>query len=423
MKLIKRYVRIDKVIFDDRSFVSDHVLHICRKELEDKLMCRAFSSVEVDIAEPGTECRLMNIADVVQPTIRLDSEDATFPGVFGEIAIAGSGTTLSLDGVVVSEIMEVQVPIGCFVDMWGPATEYTELGNVWHVTFDAMPADGVSDAEYQHELHRSSKMLGTFIASLAKGERIDSEDIYCLSDRDASGLPRVAYLCGVFCQAYMTDTTVYGESMQESMPVVIHPNAVLDGAVTCRNYGHLLNADPTCVWQEHPVVKELYRRHGVDIDFAGVVLVNAAHSIDQKRRNSLMAAETIKNVFNADCCIITKEGGGNAQVDSAIALDALENDFGVKCVLIFEEFLSLNNASREQVLFSTKNADAMISTGCVMPVEVPPCSRVIGRSAIAPAPGFTKGSITPREGFIHRNRAIRGATSQLGNSWHSSIKF
>lgn len=423
MVLKKQYVEIQQVVFSDTSFVQDHVLHICKEELERLAADELFSKVVVDIAEPGTECRLMNIADVVQPSVRLGAEDTTFPGVAGRIATVGSGTSLQLRNVLVSEIMELPVTIGCFLDMSGPATEYSELSKFYHVTLDAFPVEGVNLAEYQHALHRASKVVACYLAKLAVNESVDDTVEYSLRRDHLEGLPKVAYLAGVFCQSYMSDTTVYGESLESSMPVLLHPNEILDGAVTDRNYGTLLNADPTYVWQNHPVIEELYRRHGVDLNFVGVVISNTPHAVEWKKRNALMSASCIHYQLEADCCLITKEGGGNTQVDVAMALDELEFTYGIRCVLILTEFLSLNNASREQVLFSSSAADAMISTGCVMPVEVPACARVIGSTPISPAPGFTKGEIVPQESFIHRNRAIRGAISQLGWSWHSSIKF
>ena len=423
MRLKRRYVDIKRVIFDHCSYIQDGVLHVCRGDLEQLASDHAFSKVEFDLAEPGTECRLMNVSDVVQPTVRLGREDATFPGVSGTIGIAGDGISLNLRNVLVTEILEVPVTIGCFLDMWGPAAEYSDLSKSNHITIDEVPAEHVSEMDYQKALHCASKRVARFLAELAKDQEPDEEVTFTLERERLEGLPKVAYLCGVFCQAPMTDTTIYGESMQSSMPVLVHPNEVLDGAVTDRNYGNLLNADPTCVWQNHPVIMELYRRHGVDLNFAGVVLVNTPHTVEWKRRNALMAASMIKHHMGADCCIITKEGGGNAQIDSAIALEALERDYKVKCTLILTEFVSMNNASREQLLFSTDAADAMVSTGCVMPVEVPVCGRVIGHTPIAPAPGFTKGNVVPQESFIHRNRAIRGALSQLGWSWYGSKKF
>ena len=349
MVLKKQYVEIQQVVFSDTSFVQDHVLHICKEELERLAADELFSKVVVDIAEPGTECRLMNIADVVQPSVRLGAEDTTFPGVAGRIATVGSGTSLQLRNVLVSEIMELPVTIGCFLDMSGPATEYSELSKFY--------------------LHRASKVVACYLAKLAVNESVDDTVEYSLRRDHLEGLPKVAYLAGVFCQSYMSDTTVYGESLESSMPVLLHPNEILDGAVTDRNYGTLLNADPTYVWQNHPVIEELYRRHGVDLNFVGVVISNTPHAAEWKKRNALMSASCIHYQLGADCCLITKEGGGNTQVDVAMALDELEFTYGIRCVLILTEFLSLNNASREQVLFSSSAADAMISTGCVMPVD------------------------------------------------------
>ncbi len=422
MKLIRKLIDIKNVEFAPESKIENGTLFINKKELEELLADPKFSSVEVDIAVPGTETRLMNIADVVQPTARAD-KGKTFPGIAGSVDLAGDGVSYNLRNVYVSEIMEVPVTIGCFLDMTGPATVWSDLHQAFHVTVDAMPSEGAAKEDYQRALHTASKKAAVYIGELALGLEADEEEVYTLDVPGLEGLPKVAYLADVFCQSYMSDCTIYGESMEQSMPVVVHPNEVLDGAVTDRNYGTLLNSDPTCVWQNHPIIKDLYKQHGKTLNFVGVVLSNTPHTLDWKDRNGKMSASIIHNMLHADCCIITKEGGGNPQIDVAIALNELELKFGVKCVLVLAEWLSMNNASREQLLFSSEAADAIVSTGCVLKVEVPAFPKVIGHTPIAPANGFTVGPITLDKGFSHRCRAVRGALSQLGNSYVSSIKF
>jgi sarcosine reductase len=423
MELKRLYVDIEQVVFDDTSFVDGHTLHLCKEELEQVAADKAFSKVIIDIAAPGTDCRIMNIGDVVQPALKLDDEEATFPGVIGAMRVAGTGKTLMLRNVMVSEVLEIFVSIGCFLDMKGRGTEESDLSKYYHITIDAFPAEGVSNDDYLIAIHRASKKLAKHVAQIAKNCKIDEEEVFTLKRENLEGLPRVAYLCNAFCHAPLTDMTLYGESMQSAMPVILHPNEVLDGAITDRDYGQLINADPTCIWQNHPIILELYRRHGVDLNFVGVVLSNTPHTVEWKERNAAMAAAMIKYHLNAECCIITKEGGGHPQVDVAMAAEILEKDYGIKTVLVLAEFLSPNNGSYEQVLFTTKYADAMVSTGCVMPTEYPAVSRVIGNQTIWPYPGFTKGDVVPSESFIHRNRSVRGAMSQLGWSWHGSRKF
>lgn len=423
MELIRQNLRIDKVLFDGKNSYEDHVLRLDKAGLEDLLSSPAFSKVELDIAEPGTACRIMNVGDVVQPTVRLNDPDGTFPGLTGKMDVCGNGTSLMLTNIAVTEVLEKPVSLGCFIDMFGPAVGESVLCSINHVTIDAFPAEGVTVADYQVAIHKASKILAKELASICIGAEPDSTEIFSLCKDVSPDLPKVAYLCDVFCHAPLTDMTLYGESMQSAMPVILHPNEILDGAITDRDYGQLINADPTYFWQNHPIILDLYKRNGVDLNFVGVVVNNTPHTVEWKERNAAMAAAMVKFQLGADCCIVTKEGGGHPQVDVSMALDHLEKDYGIKAVAALAEFLSPNNGSYEQVLFNTPSADAMVSTGCVVPMEFDPAEKVIGSCTISPYPGFTKGQVTPKEGFIHRNRSVRGSMSQLGWTAHGSRKF
>ena len=111
MNLQRLYVDINAVVFDEASYIDGHTLHINKEELETAVGDPAFASVEISIAKPGDSCRIVNMGDVVQPAVKLDDEDATFPGLVGRMRTAGSGQSLLLRGVVVSETVEVPIQL------------------------------------------------------------------------------------------------------------------------------------------------------------------------------------------------------------------------------------------------------------------------------------------------------------------------
>lgn len=79
MKLERLYVDIDGVVFDKSSFIDGHTLHICKVELEELVGNKVFSKVDIELACPSSSCRILNMGDIVQPTLKLDDEEATFP--------------------------------------------------------------------------------------------------------------------------------------------------------------------------------------------------------------------------------------------------------------------------------------------------------------------------------------------------------
>jgi len=73
------------------------------------------------------------------------------------------------------------------------------------------------------------------------------------------------------------------------LPTVVHPNEILDGALIFALAALTFHA------QNNPVIEELYRRHGHDLWFAGVVLTLAPVTFAEKERNALLAARLSKD--------------------------------------------------------------------------------------------------------------------------------
>lgn len=419
LKLKRLYVDIENVVFDDKSFVDGHVLHLCREELMQVISDSVFSKIELSIAVPGSKCRILNMGDIVQPTLKLDDEDTTFPGVIGKMKTAGSGRSLMLRNVVISETAEVKIQLPSVIEMTELGAEQTDFATFYHIAIDAYPAEGVPRDDYLSALHSASKKLAKHVARLAKDCKPDETAEFTLEHYGLEGLPRIAYLCDVFCHAPFTEMTLYGESMVAAMPVIIHPNEILDGAITNKDYDNATNADPTYVWQNHPIILELYRRHGVDLNFVGVVVNNIHHTVETKQRNATMAASMIHHQLRADGCILTKEGGGHPQVDLGFATDILEGEYGIKTTMLLAEFLSPNNDSYGQLLFKSKYADAIVSTGCFTMVDFPAVDSVVG--TFMPLMPTKDGTLSGP--LLINNRSLHGCESQLGWTKFGSLKF
>ena len=421
MRLERLYFDIDRVVFGESSYIKDHTLVIDRQELEKTAGSDLFSGVEINIAEPGSNARILSIGDTIQPTIRIDDSETTFPGLTGKMYTVGDGRALMLRGVAVSEVVEMRVDIPSILQFTEEAAEITKLANMWHITMDAYPAPGVTKNDYLTALNISSKRLAKHIASLASGLEPDETEAFELKREVPAGLPRVAYLADVFCHRPHTESLIYGVSMYESLPTILHPNEILDGALINRNYDQSFNANPTYIWQNHPIILELYKRHGIDLNFVGVVLNNVHHEMAWKERNAVMASALLNNVLRAEAAIITKDGGGHPQVDVGLAIDTLEGRYGIKTVAVLVEMLSHINDSYGQIIFNSDYANAIVSTGCTAAVTLPPPKTVIGSLWHDDHMGI---GATDKTGEMRLNhRVLRGGQSQLGWSWFSSHKY
>ena len=87
MQLHKHIVDIEHAVFDTRTYVDGHTLHICKEELQDVIADSRFLSVGIELAFPGEDCRLMNVGDIVQPIYKTTEGGASFPGVVDDIEI------------------------------------------------------------------------------------------------------------------------------------------------------------------------------------------------------------------------------------------------------------------------------------------------------------------------------------------------
>jgi len=420
MKLERLYFDIKNVKFGEKSCIHDNTLILEQSELEKIAQDSVFSRVQVDIAAPGSDTRLVNVGDVTQPTLRLDAAETTFPGLTGKMETVGDGRTILLRGVVVTEIVEMDVDIPSQLQLSSEAEEITDLAAMWHVTVDAYPIDGTAKYDYLCAVNLASKRIAKYIAALAETLKPDAQETFELDSNVSDDLPKVAYLANVFCHRPYTESLIYGASMLESLPTILHPNEILDGALTNRDYDNATNADPTFVWQNHPIILELYSRHGKDLNFAGVVVSNVHHELSWKERNATMACALLKNNLNADAVIITKEGGGHPQVDIGIATNILEGKYGIKTAILMVEMLSAKNDSYGQVIFQSEYADAMVSTGCAAFVSLPPAKKTIGMVG-----QDNRGNTEVGESgeMIINHRALKTGQSQLGYTKYGSLKF
>lgn len=422
MKLEVNYIDIKDAAFGSETEIKNGILYINKEELLDLINDDSFSYVELDLAFPGESCRIGSVSDIIQPTIKIDDEDSTFPGALGEMEKAGSGKTLKLRGIAVLETYDLMQPSGAILDMSGPATEHTIFSQMIQLVINPHIADGADKFNYVDALKRASLTAAKYLAKAAANLTPDevenfsmetnNDDIY---DNEGNPLPRFAYIYQIFSHRKAINALYYGDECIHMLPTIVHPNEILDGALLNNNYEQLPNGDPTYMIQNHPLIKELYNRHGKDLNFVGIIISNTPSAMVNKKRNAMLATSLAKEVLRAECVLINKEGGGHPQVDIQLNCDLAEG-MGMKTGIILTEFMTTSGLSDEAVVFNTPNASAIVTTGCLEKMSVPAVERVLGSPI--------KDISVPLEGPIMlSNRNIRGALSQLGESWYTSIKF
>jgi glycine reductase len=373
MRLELGLIHIKDVRFAAKTAVVDDVLSIDRAELAALLEQEPlFDHVEIDIAHPGESCRILRVLDVLEPRYRLNGPN--FPGALDGVGLVGSGKTRALKNVAVVETDQLAPRSRSLIDMSGPASAYSPIANTHNVVLLPYPKTNADKDEYRLAVKKAGLKTSVYLAQAAKNFPPDETRIYELppvaNNQGPKHLPRVAYIFPMHSHQHptqQTETVFYGSNIQGFMPTIVHPNEILDGA--------LMFSYSAYTWfaQNHPVILELYRRHGKDLWFAGVVLTVAPAVVVEKERNAFLNARLAKEVLNADGIIATKIGGGAVDTDLMMTYTRAE-EMGMKATLIIME-----RYPDTGITFVPENVNALVTPGLTRdPITLPAVERVIG---------------------------------------------
>ncbi len=417
MKLELNILNIKDVQLAEETTITDRVLCINRHELQELLhQDKRFSKVDIELVHPGERCRVVQVFDVTEPRGKMEGSGENFPGVLGRLETVGAGRTRVLRGAAVITIDYTSGPRGLIIDMSGPGTDLGLYGELQNVVLLCRPANGIARPDYQNALRIAGLKAAVYLAEAAKDLRADEIEVYNLGPLFEAGeglehLPRIAYVYQIHSLQQSVDKPpdepiFYGDNVSKLLPTIVHPNEILDGAII---RGYFCQGQETYSIQNHPIVLELYNRHGKDLCFVGVVITVAQSTEPERERSAAMAAKLVKSVLGADGAILTKIGGGAPHVDLAQTCELCE-DLGVKTSVVVAD-LSTDATSEGSLLFNTPRADAIVNVGMFSgSITLPPMERVVGSPVT-----FSNGN--PAEGEIEvMTHLVNGALSQLGAS-------
>lgn len=415
MRLELNVVKVERIGFGDATQVAGRKLTVKREELCALLAAdERLSEVELEIANPGDDCRIAGIFDIFEPRYKPDGRP-NFPGLSDPLGRAGNGSTVALRGAAVMLIGGLPERSATLVDMSGPATEVCPFSQTANLCIRSKPGAGVSKAAYYRALKEAGAKAAAYLGGAAAVDEPHLVEIYDRAAKAATGLPRVGYVFTVASQQRPTEADepiVYGDNVRHPLPTVLDPNEVLDGAVIAPywNFG-----GETYLIQNHPMVAELYRRHGVDLDFAGVIAIIAAENEAERRRNAIMTSTLAREVLKADGVVMTKYGGGIPESVLMETLDACE-ELCVKGALVVWTHGG-DGRIEGSLTFMSPRANAVASCGITDEfIELPKPARVIGMDKIGPVLTADRGSVVleSREAVRVSYQLIAGVINQYG---------
>lgn len=428
MRLELGKIFIKDIQFAAETKVENGVLYVNKEELINEVSGdERIASIDLEIARPGEEVRIIPVKDVVEPRVKVEGKGGIFPGFLSKVDTVGSGRTHVLKGAAVvttGRIVGFQEGI---VDMSGEGAKYTPFSKTNNLVVIAEPKEGVDQHNHEDAVRmigfKAAAYLGQFGKDVEPDEVKTFETLPLLEQvKQYPELPKVVYVYMIQTQGLLHDTYVYGVDGKKIIPTIMYPTEVFDGAVVSGNCVSACDKNPTYVHMNHPIIEELYERHGKDINFLGCVVTNENVYLADKQRSSDWVAKLVE-FMGADAVIVSEEGFGNPDADLVMNCNKI-TDKGVKTVLLTDEYAGQDGSS-QSLADSTPKGDAVVTNGNANEVIVlPPMAKVIGHPEAAKIIAGANNESLREDGSIEAEiQVITGATSEVGFNYLTAKGF
>ena len=177
MRLELHIVKIQDIQFGNKTRINNGVLYISRGELQELLEGdKRLGKVDIEVARPGEKCRILQVADVIEPRAKIGSDSEDFLGSAGKHLTTGEGKTCVLRGAAIvmsdyrkkGELTISRDPRGDIIDMCGPGSEISAYGKTFNVVLLPQPKDRVSTLDYQAALKIAGLKTEAYLARAGK---------------------------------------------------------------------------------------------------------------------------------------------------------------------------------------------------------------------------------------------------------------
>lgn len=400
MKLELGRIKIHDVQFGPETKVEKGVLYVNKEEIE-KLVLEdeRLIGAQVELARPGESVRIAPVKDVLEPRVKVSGDGGIFPGMISKVKEVGSGRTHALVGAAVvtcGKIVGFQEGI---IDMSGPAAAYTPFSATNNVCVVIEPQEGLETHDYE----AAGRMAGLKVASYVgeAGRNVEPDEVVVYETKPLQeqiaqypDLPKVGYIHMLQSQGLLHDTYYYGVDAKQFIPTFMYPTEIMDGAIISGNCVAPCDKVTTFHHLNNPVIEDLYKRHGKDLNFIGVILTNENVFLADKERSSDMVAK-LAEFMGLDGVLITEEGYGNPDTDLMMNCKKVSQK-GIDVVLITDEFPGRDGKS-QSLADAVNEADALVSCGQGnLIIEFPPMEKIIGTlDYVETMIGGYEGSLRP----------------------------
>lgn len=360
---------LDDIQWSDRTLLSAGTLFLNAADVQDEIKDLVRNvGVRLELARPGESKRLVHVLDTFHPLGKIDPTAYTFPGFDQPAALVGTGRTVRLRNMLITitglfphpeAMTPIERPREGIIDMCGAGAAYSYGSSFFHLVLTLEPEPALSNILFDQTLRSIGIRLARRLAAVdklnAEPEQYESRLL-----KPAERLPRVVLVYQIQSQIPFVRTFYYGEEISRTLPGLVHPNELYDGAVVSGNYKSERKI-PTSLHCANPFVEDLARRDGKELEFLGVILSKGYNdSFEQKKKMGLWSARLARHL-GADGAVALMEGTGNTTVDFMQTVKACEEE-GIKTVAILHEDNGPKGYERPLVDHPVE-ANALISRG------------------------------------------------------------
>jgi len=358
LNLVRHTIR--KIQLADETGLEGDTLQVNPKDLEALVSpgggIRLF---RVAAVHPGEPFRFGPVLDGVEPRAKEGFQGSAFPGWTGSAAMTGKGSTHVLDGMAIFAVARLPGIQQGIIDMAEEARPYCPFAQICNLVLLFETTPGIDRLATDDAIRRSLLRVAEFLASLSFEAPAAAMERWQWPLPPSSS-PRAALLYLVQSQGDLRRTYFFGRAMDDFYPAIIDPLEILDGAIVSGNF--VLPSNKTCTYihQNHPLIREMLRRHGTDLTFAGAILANEASRMEEKEKTA-RAVEELAERLKIQGVVVNQEGGGNTLTDLMLLCRQLSRR-GIRVVLLVNEFAGADGRT-PSLMETTPEAEAIISAG------------------------------------------------------------
>ncbi len=390
MKLNRQYYNVKDAKWAEKTSYNNGILYISKEELKKEIVpyTKNIKNVDFEIVKPGENTRIIHVLDTIQPMYKIKGESKQYSGYFGEPIKTGDGTTNLLSGFTVMESAPLPwetgsassgllYPRDAIMDMQGPISGFTPFSETINLVIIYDLEEGKSSAEYDDDIRLCGLKVSEFLASKTVDFDPDRVEEFSIDEINPE-LPNVVLVWQCQNQGVYANTYLYGHPIDNLVPTLLHPNEMLDGCVVSGNYVWPAFKVPTYLHVNHPIILELYKKHGKELNFRGVIFSRSHNPSNWHKRRSAEFCIKLAQYLNTDGLVMAWEGGGNAAVDGMLTIQGAEKR-GIKASTITFEFGGKDGTEGILLVDDVPEADAVITGGSIEKTyTLPVVDKVVG---------------------------------------------